>query len=224
MSEVLILYDGYSKMDGDDTMIANCTCTLIKGSQNIIVDTMTAWDSLKILSALQKHCLVPDQIDYVISTHGHSDHIGNNNLFLQAKHIVGFSVNFKDKYLLHPFDKGENYVINESVKIIPTPGHTLSDVTVLVKAVQGEVIAISGDLFEKFEDIEHPNIWIDAGSENPDLQSKNRLKVAELADWIVPGHGKKFQKTLVIVENSQNHKMSLFYKNNASIVLKIDIL
>lgn len=49
MSEVLILYDGYSKMDGDDTMIANCTCTLIKGSQNIIVDTMTAWDSHKIL-------------------------------------------------------------------------------------------------------------------------------------------------------------------------------
>lgn len=49
---------------------------------------------------------MPDQIDYVISTHGHSDHIGNNNLFLQAKHIVGFSVNFKDKYTLHPFDKG----------------------------------------------------------------------------------------------------------------------
>lgn len=51
----------------------------------------------------------------------------------------------------------------------------------------------SGDLFEKFEDIEHPNIWIDAGSEYPDSQLKNRLKVAEIADWIVPGHGKKFQ-------------------------------
>lgn len=54
MSEVVILYDGYSKMDGDDTMIANCTCTLIKGSHlgshNIIVDTMTAWDSHKILT------------------------------------------------------------------------------------------------------------------------------------------------------------------------------
>lgn len=59
-----------------------------------------------LLTALQKHCLVPDQIDYVVSTHGHSDHIGNNNLFLQAKHIVGFSVNFNDKYTLHPFDKG----------------------------------------------------------------------------------------------------------------------
>lgn len=48
-------------------------------------------------------------------------------------------------------------------------------------------------MFEKYEDIEHPNIWLDAGSENPDLQSKNRLKIAEIADWIVPGHGKKFK-------------------------------
>lgn len=52
--------------------------------------------------------LCPNDIQYVVSTHGHSDHIGNNNLFLQAKHIVGFSVSFEDKYYLHPFDKG-NY-------------------------------------------------------------------------------------------------------------------
>lgn len=37
-------------------------------------------------------------------------------------------------------------MINESVKVIPTPGHTLSDVTVIVKSVQGEVIAIAGKI------------------------------------------------------------------------------
>lgn len=36
-------------------------------------------------------------------------------------------------------------------------------------------------------------MWIDAGSENPYLQCKNRLKIAEIADWIIPGHGEKFQ-------------------------------
>lgn len=40
---------------------------------------------------------------------------------------------------------GEEYIINESVKVLPTPGHTLSDVTVLVKSVQGEVMAITGE-------------------------------------------------------------------------------
>lgn len=39
---------------------------------------------------------------------------------------------------------GQEYVINESVKVVPTPGHTLSDVTVLVKSNQGEQVAITG--------------------------------------------------------------------------------
>lgn len=70
-------------------------------------------------------------------------------------------------------------------------------------------------MFEKFEDIEHPNIWIDAGSENPDLQRKNRLKVAELADWIVPGHGKKFQvnnNVRLSLRKQINDKGSVFSK------------
>ena len=47
--EVKVLYNGYSKME-DGVMKANCTCTLIKGPTNMIVDTMTAWDKDKILS------------------------------------------------------------------------------------------------------------------------------------------------------------------------------
>lgn len=50
MSDVFVLYDGYSTMCAKDQMIANCSCTLITGSHNIIVDTMTAWDSEKILT------------------------------------------------------------------------------------------------------------------------------------------------------------------------------
>ena len=42
--------------------------------------------------------MVPEDVDFVVSTHGHSDHLGNNNLFLAAKHIVGQSVSFKDVY------------------------------------------------------------------------------------------------------------------------------
>lgn len=44
MSEVIVLFDGYSTKLDDGTMKANCSCTLIKASKNIIVDTMTAWD------------------------------------------------------------------------------------------------------------------------------------------------------------------------------------
>ncbi|XP_061708671.1 metallo-beta-lactamase domain-containing protein 1 [Cydia pomonella] len=195
MSEVTVLYEGYSNMTGKDQMTANCSCTLITGTHNVVVDTMTAWDSQKIITALQKHNVSPDDINYVVSTHGHSDHIGNNNLFLNAKHIVGFSVSFREQYYMHPFDKGEEYVINDSVKVIPTPGHTLSCVTVLVTTAEGRVVAICGDLFENYEDIDNPNVWLEAGSDDPVQQMKNRLKVIEVANWIIPGHGAKFHVT-----------------------------
>ncbi|CAH0405477.1 unnamed protein product [Chilo suppressalis] len=200
MSDLFVLFNGYSKMSSDKEMLANCSCSLIIGQHNIIVDTMTAWDSDKIIKALQFHNILPNMINYVISTHGHSDHIGNNNLFLHAKHIVGFSISYKERYFLHAFDQGERYSINESVEVLPTPGHTLSDVTVLVKTNEGTV-AVAGDLFENSEDIETPSIWKSAGSENPILQRKNRLAVAEIADWIVPGHGSKFKVTQEIIDS-----------------------
>lgn len=46
--EVHVLHDGYSKMT-DNGMVANCTCTLIKGPKNIVVDTMTPWDKDRIV-------------------------------------------------------------------------------------------------------------------------------------------------------------------------------
>ena len=54
---------------------------------------------------------------------------------------------------------------------------------------------IVGDLFEKEEDLADPEIWKSAGSENPELQIKNRSKVLHEADYIVPGHGPMFKVT-----------------------------
>lgn len=42
--------------------------------------------------ALAQHDVEPENIDYVVCTHSHADHIGNNNLFTNAIHIVGLSV------------------------------------------------------------------------------------------------------------------------------------
>ena len=53
----------------------------------------------------------------------------------------------------------------------------------------------SGDLFEKEEDIFNDKLWLDAGSEKPELQRHNRSKVAENADFIIPGHGPMFKVT-----------------------------
>ena len=52
MCEVIVLFEGYSKVLDDAAMDANCSCTLIKikKKQHVIVDTMTAWDKEAILN------------------------------------------------------------------------------------------------------------------------------------------------------------------------------
>ena len=118
---VEVLFNGYSYIvlpdDGVSTdsevslsvARANCSCVLITGNSNVIVDTRTPWDKDSILKALGSRGITPDEINFVVSTHGHSDHIGNNNLFLNAKHIVGYCLSFRDQYYLHPFDQGQQY-------------------------------------------------------------------------------------------------------------------
>ncbi|XP_026677484.1 metallo-beta-lactamase domain-containing protein 1-like [Diaphorina citri] len=143
--EVHVLYEGYSKILDSGGMSANCTCTLITGGQHkIIVDTMTAWDGDRIVEALARHKVSCSEITYVICTHGHSDHIGNNNLFRSAKHIVGYSISEKDFYHDPQFESGEDYIIDDFIKVTPTPGHTLTDVSVLVQTKDDLLIAVTG--------------------------------------------------------------------------------
>ncbi|XP_029040503.1 metallo-beta-lactamase domain-containing protein 1 isoform X2 [Osmia bicornis bicornis] len=161
MCEVIVLFNGYSEKLENNIMKANCSCTLIKASKNIIVDTMTAWDRDKILQ------------EHIIGTCVHSGEI------------------FLDKNL-----QNEEYKICPEVKVVTTPGHTSDDVTVLVetkKHAKPICFAITGDLFEKEEDISDPSIWKELGTvELQKTQSLMRSYIINIADFIVPGHGPMF--------------------------------
>lgn len=53
-----------------------------------------------------------------------------------------------------------------------------------------------GDLFEKQEDIVDPSIWSeDAGTEAPTKQRYHRSQIADIASFIIPGHGSYFKVT-----------------------------
>jgi glyoxylase-like metal-dependent hydrolase (beta-lactamase superfamily II) len=44
------------------------------------------------------------------------------------------------------FTSGEPFIIDEDVKVVPTPGHTLADVTLLVNTKDKGLIAVTGNL------------------------------------------------------------------------------
>lgn len=102
-----------------------------------------------------------------------------------------------------------NYTISPNVQVQRTAGHTMECVSVRVvnSNYQGTVV-ITGDLFEKEEDINDPSIWISAGSHNEVLQRRNRQLISQDADYIIPGHGPMFQMTELYRELLKQQTMS----------------
>lgn len=192
--KVSILLEGYGYTDAENRYRANGTCTLITGNdKKILVDTGSPGDKQRLLDKLKQHDIAPEDINYVICTHGHVDHVGNLNLFPNAVHMVSHDIlQEQDIYVDLPenFDKGTPYCIDgENVQVISTAGHTLSDVSVVVRCTEYETVVICGDLFEHEDD---ESLWAEF-SECPEKHRESRNRVLEIADWIVPGHGKTFK-------------------------------
>lgn len=190
--EVFVLQEGYSYTDSEGKYRATCTCTLVTGKHlNILIDTGSPWDGKNLIDGLQNHGLKPEDVNYVICTHGHVDHVGNLSLFPNATHIVSNDIcHKKDIYTDHPFKEGVPYCVDgDMLQVIPTPGHTHSDISVLVKGTKYGNVVACGDLFE-FEHDE--KVWRDI-SECPAMQEEHRKHVKQIADWIIPGHGRMFK-------------------------------
>lgn len=199
--KVTVLIEGYSYTGEDGRYRATGTSSIITGPVNVLVDTGGPWDKDLLLQKLKSLDVEPEDINYVVCTHGHSDHVGNLNLFLESKHFVGFDIYERDIYSENDFKEGCAYnLFEDSLVVIPTPGHMHHDVSVVVKDVQGlGTVAICGDLFECEKD---DDTW-QGISEWPEEQLINRKKIMELADYIVPGHGPMF-KVANIINQGQN--------------------
>lgn len=199
-TRLTVLRPGYSRPDTDTTGAtrANGSCTLVRDAgQIILVDTLGPWDAVLLTDLLQQQSVQVQDVDVVVCTHMHPDHAGNMNLFTNSRmHISGFSVYRQDQYRAHPFDQDVPLVLTPNVRVIPTPGHTLSCVSVVVEHAEGlGTVVVAGDLFEKEEDLTDESIWKEAGSEDHEKQIRNRNRVLQLADHIVPGHGPMFRVT-----------------------------
>lgn len=186
---VFVLKEGYVKTDEQGSSRADGTITLLKGHQIIVVDTGGPWDRELLLQRLTGHSLKPTDVTYVVCTHGHSDHVGNLNLFPEATIMVSFDISRGDRYLSHDFRSGHPFQIDSWVEVFATPGHTGSDTSVLVRGTALGTVVVAGDLFEREGD---DGSWQEL-SENPTVQEQNRQKVLQMADVIIPGHGAPFR-------------------------------
>ncbi len=168
---------------------ADSTCVLIRTPDHtIVVDPSTKYMKPAVKTSFKQIGVFVKDVDMVVLTHTHSDHIENLDMYPKAKVYVhkGGKTDIPGAIVI---DKDE-YDLCEGVKLVYTPGHCTEEMSVFVKADRKYVVA--GDAIP-LEDNFLKNV-------PPAINTDTRLalesikKITEYADVIIPGHGFPFMK------------------------------
>ncbi|MEN1679034.1 MAG: MBL fold metallo-hydrolase [Planctomycetota bacterium] len=159
------------------------TVVLVKAEgATIVVDPGMVAENAAIPAALARHGVKPADVTHVFISHHHPDHTVRIGMFPTAK-VIDFIGEYEgDVWWDHP----NPYTVAPGVRVLRTPGHTKQDATLLVEAEDG-VYAMT-HLWWSEQSLGQP----DPLAEDPAALEKHREQILQLADWIVPGHGKRF--------------------------------
>jgi glyoxylase-like metal-dependent hydrolase (beta-lactamase superfamily II) len=154
-----------------------------------------------LMDSLAAREVRPDQVDAVLMTHMHPDHVGwnctevNGELrptFPNARYVstpaewkrwVTVEAGFVLRHLLPLEAAGQLDLVEDGyepapgVSLLATPGHTPGHVSVLVYG-GGEGAVITGDLMHHPIEVEHPD-WSPSADDDPDLSARSRLALVE---------------------------------------------
>jgi len=191
MTNVKILIEGYAK-EIENGWLASSTTTLVqKDGVNIIVDP--GINRKLLLDKLAELNFSPQDIDYVLMTHFHPDHNYLAAIFENAKALDDELIYENDKETKH-----RGVVPRTDLKIIQTPGHEKFHASLVVPTQEG-VYVIAGDVFwwrdnekqktDRDSLMQHQDPFV----KDKDALTASREKILEIADYIIPGHGKVFK-------------------------------
>ena len=163
-----------------------------------------------IVAGLAQHGLRPEDVDVVVLTHLHYDHVGNNELFTNAQFFVqaselepadhppSFCMFYYPEYR-YKMDAIRNrltvidgdYQLNEKVRLVKIGGHTPGCQVVMVDTDEG-VVCLTSDVMYNYRnlDLDWPtgSFW-----DLPELID-GYARIRREADIIVPEHDWEFLK------------------------------
>jgi glyoxylase-like metal-dependent hydrolase (beta-lactamase superfamily II) len=183
-----ILASGILVREGGMIREAHSVSTLIRaGDVNIVVDTSTRFMEPAIMTSLEQIGILPDDVRFIVLTHSHHDHCGNNHLFPNAEIYVRKEENYSGPNIV---EVSEDIEIAPGVRLVYTPGHTKGSMSVFVEgdrryAVAGDAIPLE----DNFRRMIPPGINYD------EITALKSIKtITDYADVIIPGHGRPFLK------------------------------
>ncbi len=165
---------------------AHSTSTMVRsGGRTVVVDTSSPERREAILHSLQQLDVRPEDVDIVVTTHAHRDHMGNDDLFPNAEFIIHEE---EGELSGRTVMKGDILEVAPNVVVMHTPGHSRGSVSVFVEGEQR--YAMTGDaipLEDNFRRMVPPGVHFDR-----EIALQSIIRVGEFADIIVPGHGFPF--------------------------------
>lgn len=160
---------------------------------NILIDTGEYARRAELISALKTEAgLDPEDISFLVNTHSHPDHTGNNEIFDKAMWLIHpkeFGGLINNKTGVVSINEGYEISSQPRAHIIETPGHTWWSISIIVET--DHVYAITGDALP----IEDNYLqWVPPGINiDPGLALKSMERIVETADYVLPGHDKMFK-------------------------------
>jgi N-acyl homoserine lactone hydrolase len=208
------LLQGY-RIGTDHGSVAFCGVNLVQGLdaqgalRRIVVDTGHTGRRGVLETELKRRSLSPSDIDIVVCTHAHWDHIENLNIFDRAQIVLHGD---ERRYAKRPHrnDLGcpswvdavldfygdrireveEGTEVIPGVAIVEAPGHSAGTIAVAAATPDG-VAVITGDAIQNsLVAVERRNALVFWDNE---LASRSIEKLLEIGDLIYPGHDQAFR-------------------------------
>lgn len=182
---------------------------LIKGEENVLIDTGFTWKGKALLRELKALGAEPRSIKHILITHHDLDHIGNAFILQQSTgasiwasaadipYITGESprpgfkkhmsriFRVKKPQRVRAFSDGG---LISGVRVIPSPGHTPGHSCFLYDGV-----LFAGDLVKnkKGEAIPYPAPWTaDSAALKKSIEQIEKCEF----DWVCPAHGSPYKR------------------------------
>jgi len=188
MIQLDILAVGYLERDDEGKILkADSSSVLIRTPDHtIVVDPSTRYMRPSVKTSFKQIGVFMKDVDTVVLTHMHDDHIQNLDMYGKAKVYVhsGSDIEVPGATVID----GEEYELCKGVRLVHTPGHCPEHMSVFVDADRRYVVA--GDAIP-LEDNFFLNIAPKLNTD-PDLALQSIKKIRDYADVIIPGHGFPF--------------------------------
>jgi glyoxylase-like metal-dependent hydrolase (beta-lactamase superfamily II) len=182
MAELHVLVAGYLR--DDDDRVGSTVSVVLDGPSTVVIDPGLVRHARAILDPLAELGRSADDVTDVVLSHHHPDHTLKAALFPNAR-VHDHWAWYRDDHWVSR--AAEGFEVSPNVTLWETPGHTMQDVTTVVRA-DGGVVACTHLWWTSTGPAEDPF------SPDPELLRTNRERVLAIPglSLVVPGHGEPF--------------------------------